>query len=74
MPIHDWTRVTAGTFRDIRNAWLVEYRKALNTGMLVECGRYVLRRLGVGPGEGALLVGSSDHAAALAGGRRPARR
>ncbi len=34
MPIHDWTRVTAGTFHDFHNAWLVEMRNALNTGVL----------------------------------------
>jgi hypothetical protein len=34
MPIHDWTRVTAGTFHDFHNAWLVEIRNALNTGVL----------------------------------------
>jgi hypothetical protein len=34
MPIHDWTRVTAGTFHDFHNAWLVEIRNVLNTGVL----------------------------------------
>jgi hypothetical protein len=34
MPIHDWTRVTAGTFHDFHHAWLVEIRNALNGGVL----------------------------------------
>jgi hypothetical protein len=34
MPVHDWTRVTAGTFHDFHNAWLVEIRNVLNTGVL----------------------------------------
>jgi hypothetical protein len=34
MPIHDWTRVSAGIFHDFRNAWLVEIRNVLNTGGL----------------------------------------
>jgi hypothetical protein len=34
MPIHDWTRVTAGTFHDFHNAWLVEIHSSLNTGVL----------------------------------------
>jgi hypothetical protein len=34
MPIHDWMRVSAGTFHDFHNAWLVEIRNALNTGVL----------------------------------------
>ncbi len=34
MPIHDWTRVSAGTFHDFHSGWLVEIRTALNTGVL----------------------------------------
>lgn len=41
MPIHDWTRVTAGTFHDFHLAWIAELRRALNAGLLPE-GYYVL--------------------------------
>jgi hypothetical protein len=34
MPIHDWTRVSAGIFHDFHNAWLVEIRNVLNAGVL----------------------------------------
>lgn len=34
MPIHDWTRVTAGTFHDFHCAWIVEIRNMLNTRLL----------------------------------------
>jgi hypothetical protein len=34
MPIHDWTRVSAGTFHDFHMAWIAELRKALNGGVL----------------------------------------
>lgn len=34
MPIHDWTRVSAGTFHDFRVAWIAELRRALNGGLL----------------------------------------
>lgn len=34
MPIHDWTRVSAGTFHDFHCAWLIEIRNALNKGLL----------------------------------------
>jgi hypothetical protein len=34
MPIHDWTRVTAGTFHDFHQTWLVEIKRALNAGRL----------------------------------------
>ncbi len=41
MPVHDWTRVTAGTFHDFHNAWITELRNALNGGLLPE-GYYAL--------------------------------
>jgi hypothetical protein len=34
MPIHDWTRVPAGTWHDFHLAWLAEIRNALNGGIL----------------------------------------
>jgi hypothetical protein len=34
MPIHDWTRVTAGTFHDFHHVWIGELRTALNSGIL----------------------------------------
>ncbi len=34
MPIHDWTRVTAGTFHDFHNAWITHLKEALNAGLL----------------------------------------
>jgi hypothetical protein len=34
MPIHDWTRVTAGTWHDFHLAWIAELRNALNGGIL----------------------------------------
>jgi len=34
MPLHNWTRVSAGTFHDFHCAWIVELRNALNGGVL----------------------------------------
>ncbi len=34
MPVHDWTRVLAGTFHHFHQAWLVELSNALNAGLL----------------------------------------
>ncbi len=34
MPIHDWTRVSAGTLHDFHLAWIAELRMALNSGLL----------------------------------------
>jgi hypothetical protein len=34
MPIHDWTRVDAGTFHDFHQGWTIEIRNKLNSGVL----------------------------------------
>lgn len=34
MPVHDWTRVSAGTFHSFHLAWIAELRRALNAGIL----------------------------------------
>src|SRR5262249_57519087 len=34
MPIHDWTRVGAGTFHDFHATWIVEIKRVLNRGIL----------------------------------------
>jgi Protein of unknown function (DUF4058) len=34
MPIHDWTRVSAGTFHHFHQAWIVEISRILNSGRL----------------------------------------
>src|SRR5687767_12196298 len=33
MPIHDGTRVTAGTFHDFHQGWIIALRNALNRGL-----------------------------------------
>jgi hypothetical protein len=34
MPIHDWSRVSAGTFHAFHNSWISELQRALNGGAL----------------------------------------
>jgi hypothetical protein len=34
MPIHDWARVSAGTFHDFHQGWTIEIRNRLNRGIL----------------------------------------
>jgi hypothetical protein len=34
MPIHNWTRVNAGTWHDFHLSWIAELRNALNDGRL----------------------------------------
>jgi hypothetical protein len=33
MPIHDWTRVRAGTRHDFHAAWIAEIRTTLKSGL-----------------------------------------
>jgi Protein of unknown function (DUF4058) len=41
MPVHDWTRVTAGTFHAFHNAWITHLQEALNSDVLPH-GYYAL--------------------------------
>src|SRR5690349_21627374 len=41
MPVHDWTRVEAGTFHDFHCAWITHLKETLNGGLLPE-GYYAL--------------------------------
>lgn len=34
MPVHDWTLVNAGTFHAFHTAWMGEFQRALNGGLL----------------------------------------
>jgi hypothetical protein len=34
MPVHDWTRVSAGTFHHFHHSWIEEIARALNRGVL----------------------------------------
>lgn len=34
MPIHDWTRVNAGTFHDFHGSWITHIKESLNGGLL----------------------------------------
>jgi len=41
MPIHDWTRVSAGTLHDFHQGWTIEIRNRLNSGVLPD-GYYAM--------------------------------
>ncbi len=34
MPVHDWTRVSAGTFHDFHSAWIIHLKETFNGGLL----------------------------------------
>ncbi|HEY7153965.1 MAG TPA: DUF4058 family protein [Gemmataceae bacterium] len=41
MPVHDWTRVSDGTFHDFHYSWVLEIKRVLKRGLLPE-GYYVM--------------------------------
>jgi hypothetical protein len=41
MPVHDWTRVSDGTFHDFHYSWVLEIKRALKRGLLPD-GYYVM--------------------------------
>ena len=41
MPIHEWTRVSSGTFHDFHQGWTIEIRNTLNSGVLPD-GYYAM--------------------------------
>ncbi len=41
MPVHDWTRVSDGTFHDFHYSWVLEIKRALKRGLL-PAGYYVM--------------------------------
>ncbi len=41
MPLHDWTRVSDGTFHDFHYSWVLEIKRALKRGLLPK-GYYVM--------------------------------
>ncbi len=41
MPVHDWTRVTAGTFHDFHSSWITHLKETLNDRLLPD-GYYAL--------------------------------
>lgn len=34
MPLHDWTRVSAGSYHGFHSAWITELARSLNNGVL----------------------------------------
>jgi hypothetical protein len=36
MPVHDWSRVPAGTFHDFHSSWITHIKECLNEGVLPE--------------------------------------
>jgi Protein of unknown function (DUF4058) len=59
MPIHDWTRVSAGTWHDFHLAWIAKTWIALNDELLPESHYAQIEPLGPDEGEPTVVV--DDH-------------
>lgn len=55
MPIHDWTRVSAGIFHDFHHEWISTIHRALNAGLLPP-DYYALAELAGEPGPDVVTV------------------
>ncbi len=75
MPIHDWTRVSSGTFHDFHQGWTIEIRNTLNSGVLPD-GYYAMadqRVSGPEPDVVALRLRSPDPKGGLVVAETPPR-
>ena len=59
MPIHDWTRVSFGTFHNFHQGWMIALRDALNAGRLPE-GYFAMAEQVVGRPEADVVALESE--------------
>jgi hypothetical protein len=55
MPVHDWTRVSAGVFHDFHGSWITHLKESLNGGLLPK-GFYALAEQHAGLGIADILA------------------
>jgi len=60
MPVHDWTRVSAGIFHDFHHSWIEEIKRALNGGILPPDHDAHVERYAGGVGPDVLTLQSED--------------
>jgi hypothetical protein len=63
MPVHDWTRVSAGTFHDFHTVWMGAIRTALNDGVLPEDHYALCEQDATDVGPDVVTLRSTDSAA-----------
>ncbi|MBC8868295.1 MAG: DUF4058 family protein [Planctomycetes bacterium] len=56
MPVHDWSKVTAGTFHDFHQAWITALGVALNDGLLPEVYYAMAEQVAGRPHSGVLAL------------------
>ena len=64
MPVHDWTRVNAGTFHHFHTTWITHLSDALNGGLLPK-GYYAMAEQHAGLGIADILTLQTDDQATL---------
>jgi hypothetical protein len=67
MPIHDWTRVSAGIFHHFHRAWILSISRALNAGVLPSDYYALIERIAGGLARDVLTLESVRREPALAG-------
>ncbi len=65
MPIHDWTRVIAGTFHDFHHEWITTIKRSLNAGLLPSGYYAMAEQIAGGLGPDVLTLG--DHSESTTG-------
>jgi Protein of unknown function (DUF4058) len=72
MPVHDWTRVTAGIFHDFHLSWIAEIKRTLNQGILPPAYYALAEQLTGGMGPDVLTL-CKPISVSLAGGEASAK-
>ena len=64
MPVHDWTRVIAGTFHHFHHEWISCISRALNSGLLPSEYYAMAEQITGGLGPDVVALGISDSSSA----------
>jgi hypothetical protein len=68
MPVHDWTKVPAGTFHHFHTLWLTELSNALNAGVLPRGYDAMAEQVAGGPQPDVLTLEAEELEAPLESG------
>ncbi len=60
MPVHDWTRVIAGTFHDFHHEWISTMKRSLNAGLLPSEYYAMAEQIAGGLGPDVVALGDID--------------
>ena len=60
MPVHDWTRVIAGTFHDFHHEWITTIKHTLNSGLLPSEYYAMAEQIAGGLGPDVVALGNAE--------------